>query len=140
MQTKEAQLLEGKTLAVKIQEEIKTKVKQFLAQGLGRPRLVALEASDDGGSKWYIGQQEKLAAKLDIAYERIPVSGQKQLEEKIQNFNGDRGCHGRSSAVLTILIVSTKAVPETVVLGSSRTATRAAVMAKSAPRATASGR
>lgn len=98
---KEAQLLEGKILAAKIQEEIKAVV-----QGAKRiPKLVAIQVQPDlqkadevknaASADWYVGAQEKLAQKLGISFERISVSkNQKLLEERIEQFNKDNECHG----------------------------------------------
>lgn len=100
MQTKEAQLLEGKVLAVKIQEEIK----QFILQH-SAPKLTAIQIEPDparpeevknaASADWYIGAQEKLAQKLGILFERIKIkNSQQQLEEKIRQLSQNADCHG----------------------------------------------
>lgn len=78
----EAQLLEGKILAAKIQDEIK----QAIAKS-GQPKLIAIQAGNDPASDWYIGQQEKLAAKLGIHFERTTAADQKTLLQKIREAN-----------------------------------------------------
>lgn len=78
----EAKLLEGKILAAKIQDEIKQAV-----ASLGQPRLISIQAGEDRASDWYIGQQEKMAAKLGIHFERAAASDQKDLLEKIRQAN-----------------------------------------------------
>lgn len=101
MPVHEARFLEGKILAAKIQEEIKTKV-QSLSE---KPRLVAVqvkhneanaqEAKHAASADWYIGAQEKLATKLGIIYERVKVgSDSAELESKIKHLNDDQNCHG----------------------------------------------
>lgn len=82
MSVKEAQLLEGKILASKIQEEIKQNISL-----LGQPKLISIQAGDDRASDWYIGQQEKLAAKLGIYFERATAADQKALLQKIHEAN-----------------------------------------------------
>lgn len=67
----EAQLIEGKILAQKIQEEIQTRIPEMLIRGFERPGLLALQASNDPSATWYINQQEKLATKLGIHFEKI---------------------------------------------------------------------
>lgn len=96
MPVKEAKLLEGKILAAKIQEEIKSSVDDFIAQGFERPRLAALQAGENPSSAWYLGQQEKLAAKLGIEYQKIPagqIANQKDLIKRIQELNQQK-VHG----------------------------------------------
>lgn len=87
MSVKEAALLEGKVLAAKIQESIKENISKFTAKGLPQPRLISIQAGDDRASDWYIGQQEKMAAKLGIAFERTSAADQKSLLQKIQEAN-----------------------------------------------------
>ncbi len=100
MQIKEAQLLEGKILAAKIQEEIK----QFIAQH-GAPKLIAVQIEADqnkpdevknaASADWYVGAQEKLAQKLGILFERIKIgNSQKLLEERVSQLSQDQNCHG----------------------------------------------
>ena len=66
-----AQLLEGKVLAAQIQEQIKKEVEAFALKGFKPPALLVLQADSNPSSTWYIGQQEKLAAKLGIRFEKI---------------------------------------------------------------------
>lgn len=100
MQTKEAQLLEGKVLAAKIQEDIK----QFIAKH-GAPKLVAIQIKPDpnkpdevknaASADWYVGAQEKLAQKLGIPFERIKIqNSQDRLEETVEQLSQDANCHG----------------------------------------------
>lgn len=82
----EARLLEGKILAAQFQNEIAKFTSELLAKKGGRVSLLALRAGDDRASDWYIGQQEKLAAKLGIGFEKtLPgeIRDQKTLLEKI---------------------------------------------------------
>ena len=101
MPVHEARLLEGKTLALKIQEEIKAAVSGFSP----KPRLVAVqikhnssnaeEVKHAASADWYIGAQEKMAQKLGIIYERFPVEAdQDRIEAAIKKLNEDVNCHG----------------------------------------------
>lgn len=86
----EAKLLEGKILAAKIQESIQQEIAGFLSKRLERPSLLAIQAGEDRAGGWYIGQQEKLAAKLGIGFVRNPASeipDQKTLLRKIWQAN-----------------------------------------------------
>ncbi len=101
MPVHEARLLEGKVLAAKVQDEIKAAVQGFQV----KPKLVALQVQPDSAkadevknaasADWYIGAQEKMAAKLGISFERVSVAkNQKLLEEKITQLGKDESCHG----------------------------------------------
>lgn len=92
----QAQLLEGKIIAAEIQEQIKADIQKFSAKGLEKPSLVALQVNAGPSSEWYVNQQEKLAAKLGIRFERDEVkpASQQRLLEKIDQFNKERSFHG----------------------------------------------
>ena len=70
----DARRLEGKTIAADIQERIAGKVQTFADRGLPKPSMVSIQTSEDPSAAWYIGQQEKLAAKLGIGFRRVPSS------------------------------------------------------------------
>lgn len=70
MTVSETKRLEGKHLAKDIREQIKNEIEELIARGLERPGLLALQASEDLSSAWYIGQQEKWAEKLGIHFEK----------------------------------------------------------------------
>lgn len=92
MQLKEAKLLEGKTLAAKIQEDIKAKAAKV---GV-RPRLLVIQVGQNPASEWYVGQQKKLAEKLGIEFDSVPadrIKNQKDLLREIQSANSGK-THG----------------------------------------------
>ena len=91
----EGRLLEGKFLAIQIQDEIKKTVESFHLQHKAPPRLVALQAGVNPASDWYIHQQSKLTQKLGIRFEKIIVPENPQaLEDKIKELNADSNTHG----------------------------------------------
>ena len=93
----DARRLEGKTIAADIQERIAGKVQTFADRGLPKPSMVSIQTSEDPSAAWYIGQQEKLAAKLGIGFRRVPsseIKDERTLLEKIAEFNGEPGVHG----------------------------------------------
>jgi methylenetetrahydrofolate dehydrogenase (NADP+)/methenyltetrahydrofolate cyclohydrolase len=88
-------ILEGKFLAQEIRHEIKVSIERLVAEGKERPSLLALQASDDASSAWYIGQQEKWSEKLGVRFERMGpevIKNQKDLigilAEKSKDFTG----------------------------------------------------
>ena len=88
-----AKLLEGKTLALQMQNEIR----EFVDQAPGRICLAVVETKKDPSAEWYMGAQEKLAAKLGIEYlktscEGVPDEG--SLVMKIRDLSDDPFVHG----------------------------------------------
>ena len=91
MNVKQAELLQGKNLAAQIQEEIKRAIAECVAQKKEIPSLVAVQVSQESASDWYVSQQEKLAAKLGIRFQKIAgISDQATLLKKIQELNASR--------------------------------------------------
>ncbi len=78
----EARLLEGKILAAKIQDEIKSQLQVFASKGLEKPRLSATYSAQNSSAEWYVGQQEKLAQKLGIEFEKFPLPETPNFLEK----------------------------------------------------------
>ncbi len=88
-----AKLLEGKTLAVQMQNEIR----EFVVQAPGRICLAVIETKKDPSAEWYMGAQEKLAAKLGIEYLKTPceeVPDEGSLIMKIREYSEDPFIHG----------------------------------------------
>ncbi|MBI2167254.1 MAG: bifunctional 5,10-methylenetetrahydrofolate dehydrogenase/5,10-methenyltetrahydrofolate cyclohydrolase [Candidatus Omnitrophica bacterium] len=92
----EARLLEGKPLAQKIQQEIRSEIEGFLKKGLEPPLLTAFEVSDHPASRWYVGEQQKLASRLGIGFQLVPAKETRlpsQLMEQIRKAS-DSKTHG----------------------------------------------
>lgn len=81
-------ILQGREIAVRIEEELKFK-SQAQEKKLGRrPHLVSVLVGEDGSSKVYIKSQSKLAQRLNIEFElkELPQDiSQGGLEEEIKN-------------------------------------------------------
>lgn len=94
----EAKLLEGKVLAAQIQEQIKKKIEELRSNRSVIPRLVALQVGEDPSSVWYLNQQEKLAAKLGIEFDKpftqLDLKTQRQLIDRVKQLSDDSQCHG----------------------------------------------
>ena len=88
-----AQLLEGKALALQMQNEIR----EFVVQAPGRICLAVIETKKDPSAEWYMNAQEKLAAKFGIEYLKVPcedVPDEGSLTIKIREFSEDPFVHG----------------------------------------------
>jgi methylenetetrahydrofolate dehydrogenase (NADP+) / methenyltetrahydrofolate cyclohydrolase len=95
MPVHEARLIEGKILAAQIQENIKKDLAEFFEKKYDRPKLVSIRTKNDPSADWYIGQQEKLAVKLGILFEKITAPEEEAaLKQKIQQYSQDDSCHG----------------------------------------------
>ena len=97
MSVKEAKLLEGKVLAVQIQDKIKKSIEAFLAEGHPVPRLVSIQTTLDTDHEWYVSQQKKLAAKLGIEFIHVPpqdVQTETGLVNQIRQASQGAQIHG----------------------------------------------
>lgn len=93
----EAKKLEGKTIAAKIQDKIAAGINALTAKGAAKPCLCSVQTSEDPSAAWYIGQQEKLAAKLGIDFRKVPsseVPDEKTLLKKVEAVSKDPNMHG----------------------------------------------
>ncbi len=93
----ETKILEGKNIAGDLQKKIAEKIQMLTATGLPRPCLCAIQTSENPASAWYIGQQEKLSARVGIDFRKVPVSevaNEKALIEKVRALGEDRSVHG----------------------------------------------
>lgn len=98
MTVSQAKLLEGKSLTAPLQEEIRAFAENCRARGAEVPGLLVLQANQDPSSTWYIGQQEKLASKLGLVFEKIGpdrIRSQEDLLRLLAEHGGDsRKFHG----------------------------------------------
>ena len=88
-----AQLLEGKTIAAKIKENLKKEIESFKQ----KPKLVSIQVGENPASAVYIKSQKKNAEELGIEYElktlEIGVI-QDILVAEIKSLNQDKGVSG----------------------------------------------
>jgi methylenetetrahydrofolate dehydrogenase (NADP+)/methenyltetrahydrofolate cyclohydrolase len=92
-----AQILDGKTLAQKIQQELKERI-PALERRIGRPPgLAVLMVGDNPASAAYVRNKEKACAKVGIASfgKHFPAeTSQEELEEAIAQLNQDNRVDG----------------------------------------------
>lgn len=80
-----AKLLQGKNLAAEIQERIKSFSAGVQRENLPKPKLLAIQVTEDPSAKWYLGQQKKLAEKLGIEFDDHIKPGQVPDQETLLN-------------------------------------------------------
>lgn len=92
----EAKILQGRPLAQKIHEEIRSEIEDFRKKKLVVPHLTSFQVGENSASRWYIEQQRKLAAQLGIGFHEIPSNNTKlpsQLMDQIRKAS-DSKTHG----------------------------------------------
>ncbi len=91
-----AQIIDGKTIAGEMREEIKKEINILKKKGIA-PSLTAIQVGEDPGSAVYIRSQRKSCEAVGIEYalqqHDISVS-QTEMTEFIEKLNGDRGVSG----------------------------------------------
>jgi methylenetetrahydrofolate dehydrogenase (NADP+) / methenyltetrahydrofolate cyclohydrolase len=97
MPVSQAKLLEGKGLAVQMQEMIRAKIAGYLEQGFPRPRMTVVQVGENPASAWYVGQQQKLAAKIGVEFEKNEpgeITHMTALLKKMEAVSRDPALHG----------------------------------------------
>lgn len=92
-----AQLLEGKSVALKIKENIKAELAQLKNKYGFSPKLVSVQALENPGSEIYIKSQEKNAKELGIDFELKKLDtniSQDSLIKVIDSLNRDKKVSG----------------------------------------------
>jgi len=91
------QLLEGKTVALKIKEQIKAEIADLKNKSGVQPKLVSVQLGENSASEIYIKSQEKTARDLGIDYELKKLGAgvtQDELIKAIELLNKDKSAHG----------------------------------------------
>jgi methylenetetrahydrofolate dehydrogenase (NADP+)/methenyltetrahydrofolate cyclohydrolase len=91
-----ATLLDGKTLARQIRQEVAAEVAELVRQGV-TPHLSVVIVGDDPASRIYVGSKGKACKKTGIASNTIQLpetTSQKELLEIVGNLNADESVHG----------------------------------------------
>ena len=90
-------LLDGKKTSEAIKQQIASEVAEMVANGLRRPKLVAILVGDDGASKTYVNNKEKACQDVGFDSEvlRYPDTiTEGELLAKIREINEDEGVDG----------------------------------------------
>lgn len=91
------QLLDGKTLAIQIKEEIANEVRQLTQSGKRPPHLAAILVGDDGASQTYVANKEKSSHEVGFTssvYRYPSNTSEEKLIESIQFLNNDEEIDG----------------------------------------------
>ena len=91
------QLVDGKTLALQIKDEIANEVRQLTAQGHRAPHLAAVIVGNDGASQTYVANKERSCKKVgfDSTVLRLPASTtEEELLNEVKRLNRDDSVDG----------------------------------------------
>lgn len=92
-----AQIIDGKSIAKRIRDDVAAKVSEMKGQGKVAPKLAVVLVGDDPGSQIYVRNKEKACAEVGISSEvrRIPPSiKEKELIDIVRQLNNDRSVNG----------------------------------------------
>ena len=91
------QIINGKEIALKIKEEIKSFVSEREKNNLRIPKIASILIGNDGGSIYYMESQEKNAKALEVGFEKVILSqdtSEESIINKIHELNEDENIQG----------------------------------------------
>ena len=89
--------IDGKEIALEIKEEIKEFVNKRKENNLNVPKVASILVGNDGGSLFYLNNQEKVATSLGMEFEKVHLNEEVTEEElinKIDKLNNDNTVSG----------------------------------------------
>jgi len=92
-----AQIIDGKSIAAALRQEIKQQVDQRVARGQRPPGLAVVLVGNDPASQVYVGSKRKACEEVgfkSLAYDLPASTNQQQLFELIDNLNDDTSIDG----------------------------------------------
>ena len=90
-------IINGKEISNDIKEEIKEYILKRKELGLRPPKIVSILVGNDGGSVYYINNQEKVALSLGCNFEKLLLNEdilEEELLKKIELLNSDKEVDG----------------------------------------------
>lgn len=91
------QIINGKEVALNIKENIKKFVNERKDRGLKTPKIASILVGNDGGSIYYMNNQEKVATSLGVQFEKITLDEsieEEALINEIHKLNEDDSVQG----------------------------------------------
>ena len=92
-----AQLIDGKSIAQQVRNEVAAKVSERVAAGKTKPTLATVLVGDRVDSATYVASKQKACAELgmgSISHNLPPDISQTELEKLIKSLNDDKSVHG----------------------------------------------
>lgn len=91
------QKIDGKAVAAKIKEDIKGYVSKRDLDGKRKPQIASILVGNDGGSIYYMNNQEKVATSLGLLFKKIILDSEiseKELIDVVEELNNDKEVDG----------------------------------------------
>ena len=91
------QIINGKDIALKVKEDIKSFVNGRASSGKSIPKIASILVGNDGGSIYYMNSQEKVATSLGVLFDKIILKediDESELIRKIEELNNDEEVSG----------------------------------------------
>ena len=89
--------IDGKAIALGVKENIKNFIETRKLNGMNIPKVASILVGNDGGSLFYLNNQEKVAVSLGLEFEKIHLNDdikEDKLIEKIKELNNDNSVNG----------------------------------------------
>lgn len=89
--------IDGKAIALGVKEDIRKFVENRQDNNLKIPKVASILVGNDGGSVFYLNNQEKVAISLGIEFEKIHLDyeiTEEELIKKIEKLNNDKTVDG----------------------------------------------
>ena len=89
--------IDGKAIALGVKESIKNFIETRKLNGMNIPKVASILVGNDGGSLFYLNNQEKVAVSLGLEFEKIHLNDdikEDKLIEKIKELNNDNSVNG----------------------------------------------
>lgn len=91
------EIINGKEVAIKVKEDIKNFVKEKKEEGKRNPKIASILVGDDGGSIYYMNNQEKVSTSLGVDFKKVVLDKtitEEELINTIENLNCDKDIDG----------------------------------------------
>lgn len=91
------EIINGKEVALKVKEDIKNFVKEKKEEGKRNPKIASILVGDDGGSIYYMNNQEKVSTSLGVDFKKVVLDKtitEEELINTIENLNCDKEIDG----------------------------------------------
>lgn len=91
------EIINGKEVALKVKEEIKEFISKRVSKGKKVPEVTSILVGNDGGSIYYMNNQEKVAISLGIKFNKVILeesTTEEELIKVIEGLNSDDNING----------------------------------------------
>ena len=91
------EIINGKEVALKVKEEIKSFTEGKKQEGKRMPKIASILVGDDGGSIYYMNNQEKVSTSLGVDFKKVVLDKnitEGELINTIDNLNNDNEVDG----------------------------------------------